>query len=386
VSVLRVVFFGTPEFAVPALEALAASSEIDIALVVTQGANAASPVERAALRLGLPVYKPATLRDPVSRAPLLEANADLFVVAAFGLIFGKRTLALPRLGAVNIHPSLLPRYRGATPIPAAVMEGVGESGVSLMLMDEGIDTGTVISQEREAVGREDTAASLSARLARIGAVQAARDIPRWARDEIIAQPQAGPASLTRTLTKADGWVDWTRGAAAIERQVRAMWPWPRAWTTVDGSPLQIHESSVADITSADLAPGTVIPTRQRLIVACGDGALELITIEPAARRAMSAAAYLNGRRAPLARLGEVGAPPQQPPLIVPVRSANRTHAEMNRYADKLSYPQSPPPRGSSVTQGARPPRPRPGIPSCCRDRWDCPSCGCSSIGRADSTV
>jgi methionyl-tRNA formyltransferase len=318
VSVLRVVFFGTPEFAVPALEALAASSEMEVVLVVTQGANAASPVERAALRLGLPVYKPATLRDPASRAPLLAAGADLFVVAAFGLIFSKRTLAIPRLGAVNIHPSLLPRYRGATPLPAAIMDGVGESGVSLMVMDEGIDTGALISQQREAIMHEDTAASLGARLARIGAAQAARDIPRWAREDINAQPQAGPASLTRTLSKADGWIDWTHGTLAIERQVRAMWPWPRAWTTVDGSTLQIHVSSVADITAADLAPGTVIPIRQRLIVACGDGALELITVEPAARRAMSAAAYLNGRRAPLARLGILGAPPQQPPLIVPV--------------------------------------------------------------------
>jgi methionyl-tRNA formyltransferase len=329
--VLRVVFFGTPEFAVPALEALAASSTMDVALVVTQGAKAASPVERAALRLGHPVYKPATLRDTASRAPVVAADADLFVVAAFGLIFGKRTLAIPRLGAVNIHPSLLPRYRGATPIPAAILEDARETGVSLIVMSEGIDTGAVISQEREKVGCEDTTASLGGRLARIGAAQAVRDIPRWAGGTLAAQPQAGPASLTRTLTKADGWIDWSRDAITIERQVRAMWPWPRAWTTVDGSLLQVHQATVADIATIDRTPGTVVPTRQRLIVVCGAGALELNTVEPAARRAKSAAAYINGFRAPLGRLGAAGAPPPRPPLIVPVH-----HGETGTGSESMS--------------------------------------------------
>jgi methionyl-tRNA formyltransferase len=155
-SLLRVVYFGSPEFAVPTLQSLVASPAFDVALVVTQGVKGLSPVEQTARNLGLPVYKPMTLRDSESRRPLIEAEADLFVVAAFGLIFRQRTLDIPRLAAINVHPSLLPKYRGASPIVAAIEMGDRETGVSLMVMDPGIDTGAVISTERARVGREDT--------------------------------------------------------------------------------------------------------------------------------------------------------------------------------------------------------------------------------------
>ncbi|MBW3632677.1 MAG: methionyl-tRNA formyltransferase, partial [Chloroflexi bacterium] len=178
-SPLRVVYFGSPDFAVPTLESLAASPAFDVALVVTQGAKGSSPVERAAADFSLPVYKPTTLRDPESRRPLVEAEADLFVVAAFGLIFRQRTLDIPRLGAINVHPSLLPKYRGASPIMAAIEAGDAESGVALMVMDAGIDTGAVISIEPAHVAADDTNESLGAPLATLGAGQAVRDIPRW---------------------------------------------------------------------------------------------------------------------------------------------------------------------------------------------------------------
>ena len=314
---MRVVFFGSPEFAVPALTALAGDDRFEVALVVTLAARGASPVERAAGQLGLPVYKPATLRDAASRAPLAAAAADAFVVAAFGLIFRSKTLAIPRLGCVNVHPSLLPKYRGAVPIPAAIAAGDRETGVSLMVMDEGIDTGAVISEERAPIAENDTTKSLGSRLAQLGARQLVRDLPRWADGSLRARPQSDRgATLTRPLTKADGWMDWSRPAAELERHVRAVWPWPRAWTTVDGTLLQIHRAAVVGAASA-AAPGAVVPDRKRLLVATGNGVLELLSVEPAGRRAMSATAYLNGRRAPIVELGQVGAPEPQPPLVVP---------------------------------------------------------------------
>jgi methionyl-tRNA formyltransferase len=315
---LRVVFFGSPEFAVPTLQSLATSPEFEVALVVTQASKGTSPVEVVAARLGLPVYKPPTLRNHASREPLISAEPDLFVVAAFGLIFRQRTLDIPRFGSINVHPSLLPKYRGASPIVAAIASGDRETGVALMVMDGGIDTGAVVSLERALVADDDTSESLSGRLASIGAEMVMRDIPRWVTGVLVATPQQGsPASLTRTLTKADGWIDWTRSAAEIERQIRAMWPWPRAWTTIDGSPIQIHRAKVLAVEHDMYEPGAVVSARRTLIVACGDNALEIQTVEPAGRRTMAASAYLNGLRAPIVRLGDAGAPEPLPPLIVP---------------------------------------------------------------------
>jgi methionyl-tRNA formyltransferase len=319
--VVRVVFFGSPDFAVPTLQSLAANSAFDVALVVTQAAKGMSPVEVEAGRLGLPVYKPETLRDPVSRQPLIAAAPDLFLVAAFGLIFRQRTLEIPRLGSINVHPSLLPKYRGASPIVAAIASGDRETGVALMVMDAGIDTGAVVSQERTEIADDETSESLGGRLGCLGAEMAIRDIPRWVTGELIALPQQGSqASLTRTLTKADGWIDWTRPAVEIERHIRAMWPWPRAWTTVHGSPIQIHRGTIVDLEDGVHEPGAVTSERRRLIVACGESALEVDTVEPAGRRAMPANAYLNGIRMPIIRFGQTGAPAPGPPLIVPVES------------------------------------------------------------------
>jgi methionyl-tRNA formyltransferase len=240
-------------------------------------------------------------------------------VAAFGLIFRQRTLDIPRFGSINVHPSLLPKYRGASPIVAAIASGDRETGVALMVMDAGIDTGAVVSQERALVADDDTSESLSGRLASIGAEMVMRDIPRWVTGVLVATPQQGsPASLTRTLTKADGWIDWTRSAAEIERQIRAMWPWPRAWTTIDGSPIQVHGAKVVAVEHGIYEPGAVVSARRTLIVACADNALEIQTVEPAGRRTMPASAYLNGLRAPIVRLGDTAAPEPVPPLIVPV--------------------------------------------------------------------
>lgn len=314
---LRTVYFGSPDFAVPPLQALVADPAFDVRLVVTQAPRGQSPVERVAREHGIPVYKPDSLRSAESREPLVDAAPDLFVVAAFGLIFRQRTLDIPRFGALNIHPSPLPHYRGASPIMAAVLEGNQETGVCLMSMDTGIDTGAVVSFEPVVVADNDTTESLAVRLSAVASAQLVRDAPRWIAGELPATPQSGQATVTRTLTKADGQLDWTRPALELERHVRAMWPWPRAWTSVDDTVLQVLEARVVPDNAAGRSPGEAIAERKRLVVATGDGALELLTVEPAGRKVMSAAAYLNGRRTPIRHFGK-GEPLSLSPLIIPV--------------------------------------------------------------------
>jgi methionyl-tRNA formyltransferase len=314
---LRTVYFGSPDFAVPPLQALLGDPAFDVRLVVTQAPKGQSPVERVARDNHIPVYKPDSLRSAGARQPLVDAEADLFIVAAFGLIFRQRTLDIPRYGALNIHPSPLPRYRGASPIMAAVLEGDVETGVCLMAMDTGIDTGDVISFEPVVVAEDDTTNTLGTRLAAVAAAQLVRDAPRWITGELRATPQVGEASLTRTLTKADGQLDWTLPAVELERHVRAMWPWPRAWAPVDDTTLQVIEARIASDDASGRQPGETILERKRLVVATGDGALELMTVEPAGRKVMPASAYLNGRRTPISCFGS-GEPLSLPPLVTPI--------------------------------------------------------------------
>lgn len=323
---MRVVFFGTPRFAVPTLERLAADDRFQVALVVTQPDRPAgrgrrletSAVAEAARARGLPLYQPPTLRAAAGRRPLAEVGADLYVVAAFGLIFGPKTLALPRLGCVNVHASLLPRYRGASPVAAAIAAGDAESGVTLMLMEAGLDTGPVLASVEEPIRPDDTTGSLTERLALLGAELTIRALPRYAAGELAPQPQppAG-ASLTRPLTKADGWLDWSRPAVELERLVRAMSPWPGAWTTFgEAGPLRIHAAAVA-ADDAGEPPGTLLVDHRRLRAACGRGTLELTTVQLAGGRPLPAAAFLAGRRELPRRLGERGGPGERRPLVVP---------------------------------------------------------------------
>ena len=322
---MRIVFFGTPSFAVPILNRLAHDSQFDVRLVVSQPDRPAgrgrrleaSPVIVAAGELGLPTYQAATLRTGEAREPLAAVEADIFVVAAYGLIFGAKTLALPRLGCINVHASLLPRYRGAAPIPAAILAGDRETGVTLIKMEAGLDTGPMLAAQVIPIEPRATTESLTAQLAELGADLAARTLPQFAKGAVppIRQPAAG-ASLTRPLTKADGWVDWNRSATELERAVRAFWPWPRAWTTLDSTPLQIHQAVVAPAVD-DGIPGTVVANRE-LVVSCGEGALRLSRIQAAGGKPVSDSEFLAGRRAPVSRLGEHGAPPLSPPLIMPL--------------------------------------------------------------------
>lgn len=301
-SRLKIAFFGTPAFAVPALERLAGDERFVVALVVTQPDRpagrgrslVASPVKRAAEQLGLTVYQPDGLRAAAGREPLAVLEADLFVVAAYGLIFGRRTLALPRLGCLNLHASVLPRHRGASPIAAAILSGDGRTGVSLMAMEPGLDNGPVIAVRQTVITGDDTTASLTERLAEIGARLATEAIPEFAAGRLpaVSQPVVG-VTVTRPLTKADGWLDWTRSAKDLERQVRAMWPWPRAWTTLRDVPLQIHRATVVDRTGAD-EPGSIQLLGGTVSVRCGQGALRLDSVQRAGGRPVSGPALIAG--------------------------------------------------------------------------------------------
>ncbi len=329
---LRVVYFGTPAFAVPALQRLVGSADFDVCLVVTQPDRPAgrgrrltpSPVNVAAEQLGLPVYQPETLRTPDLRRPLIAAAADLFVVAAFGIIFGPKTLSLPRVACVNLHASLLPRYRGASPVSAAILSGDQSTGVSLMAMEHGLDTGPVIATRRIEIDGDDTTESLTERLERVAADLVASDLHPFATGNRVPTPQPSrDASLTRPLLKADGWVDWSRPAASIERHIRAMWPWPRAWTTVAGTPMQIHASELTDgenQRSGTQKPGTIRREGSNLTIACGDGRLTLKTVQLAGGTPIDGDAFL--RRHPNAENTMLGSEPGPDdltaPLIIPV--------------------------------------------------------------------
>lgn len=330
----RVVFFGTPQFAVPSLAALLEHPRFDVVLVVTQPDRPSGrhrrltppPVKMYAAAHDLNVYQPESLRSPAQRVPLVEARADLFVVAAFGLIFGAKTLAMPRLGCVNVHASLLPKYRGAAPIAAAILAGERETGISLMRMTRGLDTGPVIAMRNEPIRDNDTTESLTARLATVGGELLTGQLLALAEGRLTPQPQSDVgASVVRPLLKADGWLDWSRPATELARQVRAMWPWPRAWTTSGDRLMQVHAATV-ETNSPAAPPGTVIAS-DRALVACGAGALRLDWVQLAGGKPQTGIAIVRGRQLPVgSRLGTTGRPAAPPPLITPLHEPN----EVNR--------------------------------------------------------
>ena len=331
---IRVVYFGTPAFAVPALWALAADERFEVVLVVTQpdrpagrGRKLVMPaVKEAAIEMGRPVYQPERLRTEAARQPLVDADADVFVVAAYGVIFGPKTLAIPRSGCLNLHASLLPAYRGASPIAAAIAEREPSTGVTLMQMETGLDTGPLLGAGAIDILATDTTGSLTLRLAEVGGQLATSLIPNWVAGEIEAIPQPDGATLTRPMTKTDGWLDWSRPAVELEAQIRAMWPWPRTWTTIgaDGDVsrvLQVHQAALRkqDAVYPGHPPGTVIAGSGDLIVATGSGSLELRLIqEPGGRPIAGSALFASGRLLQGTVLGTSGAPDASSPLVGPV--------------------------------------------------------------------
>ncbi len=303
---MRVVFMGTPEFSVPALEQLV-RSEYEVVAVYTQPDKpegrgrvpAPSPVKRVALEQGLEVLQPATLRDPAEVERLAALKPDVIVVAAFGQILPQSVLDIPGFGCLNIHPSLLPTYRGASPIPAAILAGDQDTGVTIMLMDAGMDTGPILSQIIVGIEPEDTTASLTIRLAQAGARLLAETLPLWFDRCLTPQPQdESRASYTTPITKEDGAIDWRLSANEIWRRLRAFYPWPRCHTRWRGRLLGIHEA-VPLHKKGGMVPGRVIAlaSGQPAVVAVetGDGILGLLSVQLEGKRAMPAAEFLRGQ-------------------------------------------------------------------------------------------
>lgn len=299
----RVVFMGTPEFALPVLEALA--RDFELAGVVTQRDKPAgrgrqmtpSPAKVWAQERGLAVLTPKTLRDPAAQAQVAELSPEVIVVAAFGLLLPKAVLDLPTRGCVNVHASLLPAYRGAAPIAAAILNGDPVTGVTLMQMEEGLDSGPILAQERIPVLPDDTTATLSARLARLGADMISTILPRWLAGQVTPQPQDDSlATLAPKIEKEQGQIDWSRPAAEIDRRIRAFTPWPGAFTRWQAKILRLLAARPLP-QAVSSAPGTVIKTAEGIGVATGEGLLHLIQIQLEGKRAMSAPDFARGQPA-----------------------------------------------------------------------------------------
>lgn len=303
-SPLRVVFAGTPEFSVPCLEACRASGA-EVVAVYTQPDRPAgrgrrltpSPVKQAALAANIPVEQPDSLKAAQVQQVLAAYRADLLVVVAYGLILPRKVLAIPRLGCWNVHASALPRWRGAAPIQRAILAGDAETGVDLMQMEAGLDTGPVLLQRRTAIKADDTGGSLHDRLAALGAEALTEGLQRAMRGETLpatAQPETG-VTYAHKLDKAEAKMDFTRPAIELERQVRAFDPWPVAEGHIAGETLRIWAAHAIERDHHAAAGELLGVSRDGIDVACGVGALRVTAVQRAGGKRIAARDYLNAR-------------------------------------------------------------------------------------------
>lgn len=296
---MKIIFMGTPDFAVAALDALHAAGH-DIVCVYSQPPRPAgrghklqpSPVQKRAEELGLLVRNPLSLKkDAAARADFAALKADVAVVAAYGLILPQEVLDAPLHGCINIHASLLPRWRGAAPIQRAIMAGDDQSGVCIMQMEAGLDTGPVLMREGVPIDASTTAQSLHDALAAKGAaliVKTLQNLP-----ELTAETQSGDGvTYAHMLAKEDGRIDWTQSAVHIERQMRALSGWPGVWTLHHGARLKVLAAHIEKTDGTHGKAGEIID--RALVVACGAGSLRLMTVQPENRKAMDGLSYMNG--------------------------------------------------------------------------------------------
>jgi methionyl-tRNA formyltransferase len=302
---VRVVFWGSPEFAVAVLDGVLASTHV-IAAVVTRPPKPVgrgrsvrpTPVALLADSAGVPVLAPRRLREDSFAAELTALTPDVFLVAAFGAILPTGVLSLPPRGSLNVHASLLPEYRGAAPVTRAILDGRGETGITIMRMEQGLDTGAICLQARVPIHAEDTAETLTGRLAALGARLAVEALDRLEAGTLTETPQDhARATYAEKLSTEEARIDWSRPAAEIERATRAFDPWPGAWTTFRGERLKLFHVSLSalDGGAEGTSPGDVVALDPAPIVLVGDGAVRLDLVQPPGARRMSGADWARGR-------------------------------------------------------------------------------------------
>jgi methionyl-tRNA formyltransferase len=310
---LRIVFAGTPDFSVPALDALHAAGHTMVAAYAQPDRPAgrgrvltAGPVKQRALALGIPVEQPATLKTPDAVRQLASYDPDLMVVVAYGLILPQAILDTPRLGCLNIHGSLLPRWRGAAPIHRAILAGDSRTGITIMKMDAGLDTGPTLLTRETAIGEQETSGQLHDRLAALGAGAVVDAIEQWTAGRIAPVPQSADGmTYAAKIRKEEAVLDWTHSALDLSRRVRAFNPWPVAETRWRDQQLRIWEAAALALATPSAAPGEVIEARDgRIVVATGDGALRLDTLQLPGRKPTGAAEFLRANPMQGSRLGQ----------------------------------------------------------------------------------
>jgi methionyl-tRNA formyltransferase len=298
---IKTVFMGSPEFAVPALKKL--GEQYPIVGCVTQPDRRAGrgktlvspPVKIAADEMGIPTIQPAKLRAPEALDQLREWAPDLIVVAAYGQILRKDVLDLPRYGCINVHASLLPRWRGAAPINAAILHGDAETGITIMQIDEGLDTGDMILKRAIPILPNETAETLHDKLSELGGDLLLEAIPRYLSGDLVAQPQPEEdMTYFGMMKKSDGKLDFTKTALELERQVRAFYPWPGSFMDFNGAPLKVHRTSTAP--RNERVPGTRLIQDNIPAVATSAGILILEEVQPAGKKRQSGRDFLNGTR------------------------------------------------------------------------------------------
>jgi len=298
---MRIVYMGTPDFAVPALEKLAQSPDYTVAAVFTQPDKPKGrkmvmtppDVKVCAEKLGIPVFQPSSMRSEEAYNSLKELNPDVIVVAAYGQILPKAVLDLPKFGCVNIHGSLLPKYRGAAPIQQSVLDGEKVTGVTTMLMDIGLDTGDILLKAETEIGENETAGELFDRLAVLGGELIVETLDKLAKGEITPQKQdESLATHTSKISKELCPIDFNKSAFEVHNKVRGLNPWPVAVTEIAGKTVKVYSSRVSDMSGA---AGTILSLKP-FVVACGDKSVELIEIQPQGKKRMTAQAFLAGHK------------------------------------------------------------------------------------------
>jgi methionyl-tRNA formyltransferase len=299
----RIVFMGTPDFAVPSLEALIAHTDYAVVGVVTQPDRPAGrgnelkapPIKRLAQAQGIPLIQPEKLRFAYDT--LSAWNADLFIVAAFGQILPQKALDMPKRAAINVHGSLLPRWRGAAPIHAAIRAGDAETGITIMLMDAGLDTGAMLSKQAIAIAPDETAQTLHDKMARLGADLLIETLPRYLAGEITPQVQdEALVTYAPQIEKDEGYLDWSRPAQELERLVRAFTPWPSTFTTWQGKQLKIHRAALEQgEVGQEGEVGQVVMTAQGVGVATGAGVLLLKELQLEGKKRLSIEDFVRGQ-------------------------------------------------------------------------------------------